>query len=197
MATLLWSSQTFTISGEIVQPSPENVSVAAVTGQAVFYRSSYPDRKEGEEDAADEELPDEKTLEYDDEMLELTLPSGEQTWRILYSCFTANAFMKLRQKSAQTAFRISLWEVLRCVYVWFNVNSRACLCFSGAKIGHRSLMRYYKQRFGAERAVVLSHNKNAVGRVLRQYRALGWGGQGERQGLVQETSPTRQIQRYR
>lgn len=40
-------------------------------------------------------------------------------------------------------------------------------------------MRYYKQRFGAERAVVLSHNKNAVGRVLRQYRALGWGGEGE------------------
>lgn len=47
------------------------------TGQAgvFFYRSSYPDRKEGEEE--DEELPDEKTLEYDDETLELTLPSGE------------------------------------------------------------------------------------------------------------------------
>lgn len=40
-------------------------------------------------------------------------------------------------------------------------------------------MRYYKQRFGAERALVLSHNSNAVGRVLRQYRALGWGGEGE------------------
>lgn len=43
------------------------------------YRSSYPDRKEGEDDGADEELPDEKTLEYDDETLELTLPSGQQT----------------------------------------------------------------------------------------------------------------------
>lgn len=40
-------------------------------------------------------------------------------------------------------------------------------------------MRYYKQRFGAERALVPSHHKNAVGRVLRQYRALGWGGEGE------------------
>ncbi|XP_070701278.1 cytoplasmic 60S subunit biogenesis factor ZNF622 [Pempheris klunzingeri] len=88
------------------------------------FRSSYPDRKEGGEDAEmDEELPDDKTLEYDDETLELTLPSG-------------------------------------------------------AKIGHRSLMRYYKQRFGAQRAVALSHNKNAVGRVLRQYKALGWGGDG-------------------
>uniref|UniRef100_H3CRD8 Zinc finger protein 622 n=1 Tax=Tetraodon nigroviridis TaxID=99883 RepID=H3CRD8_TETNG len=87
------------------------------------FRSSYPDREEGEDDGGDEELPDEKTLEYDDETLELTLPSG-------------------------------------------------------AKIGHRSLMRYYKQRFGAERAVVPSHNRSAVGRVLRQYRALGWGGEG-------------------
>ena len=49
---------------------------------------------------------------------------------------------------------------------------------SGAKIGHRSLMRYYKQRFGAQRAVALTHNKNAVGRLLRQYKALGWGGDG-------------------
>ncbi|XP_019134770.2 zinc finger protein 622 [Larimichthys crocea] len=88
------------------------------------FRSSYPDKKEGEDAEMDEEeLPDDKSLEYDDETLELTLPSG-------------------------------------------------------AKIGHRSLMRYYKQRFGAQRAVVLTHNRNAVGRVLRQYKALGWGGDG-------------------
>ncbi|TKS79317.1 Zinc finger protein 622 [Collichthys lucidus] len=87
-------------------------------------RSSYPDKKEGEDAEMDEEeLPDDKSLEYDDDTLELTLPSG-------------------------------------------------------AKIGHRSLMRYYKQRFGAQRAVVLAHNRNAVGRVLRQYKALGWGGDG-------------------
>ncbi|TNN39218.1 Zinc finger protein 622 [Liparis tanakae] len=89
------------------------------------FRSSYPDRKEGEDaDVDDEALTHEENLEYGDEMLELTLPSG-------------------------------------------------------ATIGHRSLMRYYKQRFGYQRAVVLSHNKNAVGRVLRQYKALGWGGTEE------------------
>ncbi len=43
-------------------------------------RSSYPDRKEGEDaEMDDEELPDDKTLEYDDETLELTLPSGDVT----------------------------------------------------------------------------------------------------------------------
>ncbi|XP_037313858.2 cytoplasmic 60S subunit biogenesis factor ZNF622 isoform X2 [Pungitius pungitius] len=87
------------------------------------FRSSYPDRKEGEEEMDQAEISDDKNLEYDDETLELTLPSG-------------------------------------------------------ATIGHRSLMRYYKQRFGAQRVVVLIRNRNAVGRVLRQYRALGWRGDG-------------------
>lgn len=49
---------------------------------------------------------------------------------------------------------------------------------AGAKVGHRSLMRYYKQRYGTQRTVALHHNRNAVGRVLRQYRALGWAGVG-------------------
>ncbi|XP_007950095.1 zinc finger protein 622 [Orycteropus afer afer] len=44
----------------------------------------------------------------------------------------------------------------------------------GARVGHRSLMRYYKQRFGLTRAVAVAKNKKAVGRVLQQYRALGW-----------------------
>ncbi|XP_061652475.1 cytoplasmic 60S subunit biogenesis factor ZNF622 [Phyllopteryx taeniolatus] len=83
------------------------------------FRTSYPER--GHDDMDDEELPDDKNFQYDDETMELTLPSG-------------------------------------------------------ARIGHRSLMRYYKQRFGNERTLVLSHNRNAVGRVLRQYKALGWAG---------------------
>ncbi|XP_020512307.2 cytoplasmic 60S subunit biogenesis factor ZNF622 [Labrus bergylta] len=104
------------------------------------FRSSYPDRKEGEDaDMGGDELPDDKTLEYDDETLELTLPSG-------------------------------------------------------AKIGHRSLMRYYKQRFGAQRAVALSHNRNAVGRVLRQYRALGWGGDGGYGSLYQKQRDMQYVQ---
>ncbi|RVE71387.1 hypothetical protein OJAV_G00051310 [Oryzias javanicus] len=67
------------------------------------FRSSYPDRKEGEDEEMDEELPDDRNLEYDEDTLELTLPSG-------------------------------------------------------AKVGHRSLVRYYKQRFGTQRALVLTHN---------------------------------------
>ncbi|XP_032420407.1 zinc finger protein 622 isoform X1 [Xiphophorus hellerii] len=93
------------------------------------FRSSYPDRSDGAVEGTDEDLPDEKNLEYDDETMELTLPSG-------------------------------------------------------AKVGHRSLMRYYRQRFGTQRAVVPGRSGNAVGRVLRQYRALGWA--GDAGGSVQQ-----------
>ncbi|XP_019730634.1 zinc finger protein 622 isoform X2 [Hippocampus comes] len=92
------------------------------------FRSSYPDRGEGRDDDMDDELSDDKNIHYDDETMELTLPSG-------------------------------------------------------ARIGHRSLMRYYKQRFGTERTLALSHNRNAVGRVLRQYKALGWGGDSGLSGM--------------
>ncbi|XP_069476603.1 cytoplasmic 60S subunit biogenesis factor ZNF622 [Ambystoma mexicanum] len=83
------------------------------------FRTSYPDHKEGEDVEMQEELPAEKSVAYDDESMELVLPSG-------------------------------------------------------ARVGHRSLMRYYKQRFGLARAVVVSRNQRAVGRVLQQYKALGW-----------------------
>ncbi|KAL0966725.1 hypothetical protein UPYG_G00299350 [Umbra pygmaea] len=86
------------------------------------FRTTYPDQKEGEDaEMEDLELPDMRNVDYDDDTLELTLPSG-------------------------------------------------------AKIGHRSLMRYYKQCFGTPRTVALAHNRNAVGRVLGHYKALGWGG---------------------
>ncbi|XP_067011987.2 cytoplasmic 60S subunit biogenesis factor ZNF622 [Anabrus simplex] len=42
---------------------------------------------------------------------------------------------------------------------------------SGAKIGHRSLMRYYRQKLDPSRAVV---PQKKIHRVLAQYRALGW-----------------------
>ncbi|XP_045141135.1 zinc finger protein 622-like [Echinops telfairi] len=47
---------------------------------------------------------------------------------------------------------------------------------SGARVGYRSVMRYCRQRFGLSRAVTVAKNKAAVGRVLQQYRALGWTG---------------------
>ncbi|XP_006874501.1 PREDICTED: zinc finger protein 622 [Chrysochloris asiatica] len=83
------------------------------------FRSSYPDHKEGDEPGEAEAFPSEKSVQYDDETMELVLPSG-------------------------------------------------------ARVGHRSLMRYYKQRFGVSRAVTVAKNKKVVGRVLQQYRALGW-----------------------
>ncbi|XP_060002879.1 cytoplasmic 60S subunit biogenesis factor ZNF622 [Lagenorhynchus albirostris] len=85
------------------------------------FRSSYPDHKEGEDPDETVDLPSERALEYEDDTMELILPSG-------------------------------------------------------ARVGHRSLMRYYKQRFGLPRAVAVAKNQKAVGRVLQQYRALGWAG---------------------
>ncbi|KRT80551.1 hypothetical protein AMK59_6823 [Oryctes borbonicus] len=43
---------------------------------------------------------------------------------------------------------------------------------SGAVIGHRSLMRYYKQN--PERTVMLSKNTKKLHKVLAGYHALGW-----------------------
>jgi len=47
---------------------------------------------------------------------------------------------------------------------------------SGAKIGHRSLLRYYKQSLNPERAVVLSQNSNNKHHLLSTYKSLGWTG---------------------
>ncbi|KAM8966375.1 cytoplasmic 60S subunit biogenesis factor ZNF622 isoform 2-T2 [Pelodytes ibericus] len=86
------------------------------------FRSSYPDHKDGEDvEMLDKEAPEEKNMDYDEDTMELVLPSG-------------------------------------------------------ARVGHRSLMRYYKQKFGISRELVVSRNQKAVGRVLQQYKALGWTG---------------------
>ncbi|XP_055380006.1 cytoplasmic 60S subunit biogenesis factor ZNF622 [Condylostylus longicornis] len=45
---------------------------------------------------------------------------------------------------------------------------------SGAVIGHRSLLRYYKQRLNPNRAVTIHKNDKKLHKVLLQYRALGW-----------------------
>ncbi|KAH8387207.1 hypothetical protein KR093_005489 [Drosophila rubida] len=45
---------------------------------------------------------------------------------------------------------------------------------SGAVIGHRSLLRYYKQRLHPERAAVIKKSDRKLHRVLSEYRALGW-----------------------
>ena len=45
---------------------------------------------------------------------------------------------------------------------------------SGNVIGHRSLLRYYKQSINPNGAVVASRNTKKLHRVLAGYRALGW-----------------------
>lgn len=44
---------------------------------------------------------------------------------------------------------------------------------SGAVIGHRSLLRYYKQRLNPSRALVPKSSKK-LHKVLAEYRSLGW-----------------------
>uniref|UniRef100_UPI0035902D07 cytoplasmic 60S subunit biogenesis factor ZNF622 n=1 Tax=Myxine glutinosa TaxID=7769 RepID=UPI0035902D07 len=44
---------------------------------------------------------------------------------------------------------------------------------SGAKIGHRSLMIYFKQRFGKPQTIAVRKNTHLLGRVMQQYRVLG------------------------
>jgi pre-60S factor REI1 len=45
---------------------------------------------------------------------------------------------------------------------------------SGNVIGHRSLMRYYKQRINPNRALVPKKSDKRLHKVLAEYRALGW-----------------------
>ncbi len=52
-------------------------------------------------------------------------------------------------------------------------------------------MRYYKQRFGVQRALVPAHNQKAVGRVLKQYKALGWAGDFGKLGLQSQNCQER------
>lgn len=51
---------------------------------------------------------------------------------------------------------------------------------SGAKVGHRALKQYYKQRFPTQ-----EQRKSAlISRLMSQYRALGWKGYGGGEGGV-------------
>lgn len=45
---------------------------------------------------------------------------------------------------------------------------------SGAIIGHRSLLRYYKQRLNPDRRIVLTKANKHLHKVLAEYRSLGW-----------------------
>lgn len=46
----------------------------------------------------------------------------------------------------------------------------------GATIGHRSLMRFYRQRLKPENQLQVVSKRSKLPAVLSQYRALGWTG---------------------
>lgn len=45
---------------------------------------------------------------------------------------------------------------------------------SGVTVGHRSLMRYYKQKLNPNSVAVVPKNTKKLHKVLAEYRALGW-----------------------
>lgn len=49
------------------------------------------------------------------------------------------------------------------------------VCIAGIKIGHRELSKYYKQNLPLERRVA-KKNPALIGRLMTQYKALGWHG---------------------
>ncbi|GCC17071.1 hypothetical protein chiPu_0020469 [Chiloscyllium punctatum] len=55
----------------------------------------------------------------------------------------------------------------------YNEETMELVFPSGARIGHRSLLRYCKQHFGISRAVATT-GTCTLGRVLQQCEALGW-----------------------
>jgi len=55
---------------------------------------------------------------------------------------------------------------------------------SGAKIGHRSLLRYYRQSLNPERAVVAAHNTQGRQHLLSTYKSLGWTGSSGKAAVI-------------
>lgn len=50
------------------------------------------------------------------------------------------------------------------------------LSFVGVTIGHRSLMRFFRQRLKPESQVQVVAKRSKLPSMLNQYRALGWTG---------------------
>jgi len=47
---------------------------------------------------------------------------------------------------------------------------------TGASVGHRALVRYYRQKLRPGRQLAVRQNSSAVSKVIMQYKALGWTG---------------------
>jgi len=47
---------------------------------------------------------------------------------------------------------------------------------AGATVGHRALIKYYRQKLRPDRQIAITRNTSAVSKVISQYKALGWTG---------------------
>ena len=55
-------------------------------------------------------------------------------------------------------------------------HSSVIILLAGATVGHRALMRYYRQKLKPDRQIAISRNTSAVAKVISQYKAIGWTG---------------------
>jgi len=47
---------------------------------------------------------------------------------------------------------------------------------AGATVGHRALVRYYRQKLRPDRQIAIKRDTSAVSKVISHYKALGWTG---------------------
>ncbi|CAK8682747.1 unnamed protein product [Clavelina lepadiformis] len=65
---------------------------------------------------------------------------------------------------------------------------------SGAKVGHRSLMRYYKQKFPTVDRYNGKGGKPRIERLMAQYKAIGWHGSSSAPALKKQEKDMKYIQ---
>lgn len=70
---------------------------------------------------------------------------------------------------------------------------------SGARIGHRSLLRYYRQSFPTvDRGLTRSRGTPRIERLLAQYKAIGWhGGAGAKNAIKKFDKDVKYVQRMK
>lgn len=54
------------------------------------------------------------------------------------------------------------------------------ISFLGTRVGHRSLLRYYRQSLKPVSAQSADKNRKAINLITQQYKSIGWTGQSGR-----------------
>ncbi|XP_059801601.1 cytoplasmic 60S subunit biogenesis factor ZNF622 isoform X1 [Hypanus sabinus] len=84
-----------------------------------------------------------------------------------------------------------------CRNLEYNEETMELVLPSGARIGHRSLLRYYKQHFGTSRAVAMTGTRHVLGRLLQQYKALGWTSETAKEASQRKERDMQYVQRMK